>query len=125
MLVDTDVIIWYMRGNPSAAQALDRLEDFALSAVTYMELIQGLRNKRELQALRNTIKAWNAAISPIDEIISNKAMFYMEQHFHSNALRLADALIAATAVAHGQPLLTANVKHYRVVKDLEIERFKP
>ena len=125
MLVDTDVIIWYMRGNPSTARALDRLEDFFLSAVTYMELIQDLRNKRELQALRNTIKAWNAAILPIDEIISNKAMFYMEQYFHSNALRLADALIAATAVAHGQPLLTANVKHYRVVKDLEIERFKP
>ncbi|MEL6761822.1 MAG: PIN domain-containing protein, partial [Myxococcota bacterium] len=48
MLVDTDVLIWYMRGNPKAARALESLPDRALSAVTYMELVEGLRNKAEL-----------------------------------------------------------------------------
>jgi predicted nucleic acid-binding protein len=38
---------------------------------------------------------------------------------------LADALIAATAVSSGLKLLTGNVKHYRVIKDIEIEGFKP
>jgi predicted nucleic acid-binding protein len=125
MLVDTDVLIWYMRGNPRAAQALDRLQHLSLSAVTYMELVQGLRTKRELQTLRAALRSLNTAILPIDETISNKAMFYIEEHFHSHSLRLADALIGATAVTHGMPLLTANTKHYKVIKELNIEKFRP
>ena len=125
MLVDTDVIIWYMRGNPRAAHALDKLENFAISVVTYIELVQGLRTRHELQALRTTLLALGTTVLPIEETISNKAMFYIEQYFHSHSLRLADALIGATAVAHGAPLLTANIKHYRVIKDLTIASFKP
>ncbi len=125
MLIDTDVLIWYMRGNPRAAQALDRSQNLSLSAVTYMELVQGLRTKRELQTLRAALRSLNTTILPIDETISNKAMFYIEEHFHSHSLRLADALIGATAVTHGMPLLTANTKHYKVIKELNIEKFRP
>ena len=50
-LVDTDVIIWYMRGNQKAADVLDNSTSIVLSAVTYMELIQGMRNKAELSFL--------------------------------------------------------------------------
>ena len=125
MRVDTDVLIWYMRGHLGAARALDNLGDFAISAVTYIELVQGLRTRRELQALRATLRALNAGILPVDPIISEKAMFYVEQHFHSHSLRLADALIGATAVTHGLPLLTANTKHYKVIADLALKRFRP
>jgi predicted nucleic acid-binding protein len=38
-------------------------------------------------------------------------------------LRRTRCLIASTAVTHGLPLLTANVKHYRVVKSLAIQKF--
>lgn len=125
MLIDTDVLIWYMRGNPRAATALERLPDAAVSVITYMELVQGMRNKRELKALRETLLAWRTQILPIDERVSHKAMHYVEQHFHSHALRLADALIGATAVIHGLKLLTGNSKHYAVIKDLALERFRP
>jgi predicted nucleic acid-binding protein len=125
MLIDTDVFIWYMRGNPRAASTLERMPEPAVSVVTYMELVQGMRNKRELEALRETLHAWRTQILPIDERISHKAMFYVEQHFHSHALRLADALIGATAVIHGLTLLTGNTKHYDVINDLSLKRFRP
>jgi hypothetical protein len=125
MLIDTDVFIWFMRGNLRAARAIERVDEPLLSAVTYMELVQGLRNKRELQMLRSTLRDLNAAVLPITEVISTKAMFYLEQHFHGHALRLADALIGATAVVQATPLLTANVKHYKVIADLSLERFRP
>ena len=38
---------------------------------------------------------------------------------------LADALIAATAVAHGSALLTGNSRHYRAIPDLVMEEFRP
>lgn len=38
------------------------------------------------------------------------------QHLFSNSLGLADALLAATTMIHGLPLLAAKAKHDRVLK---------
>ena len=54
-----------------------------------------------------------------------KRCFYVEQHYLSNALELADALIAATAVSTGLSLVTGNHKYYKVVKELDLKRFRP
>jgi len=56
--------------------------------------------------------------------MSDRAVFYMEQHFLGSNLRMADALIAATAWILGEPLLTGNVKHYRVLKDIRLEKLR-
>jgi predicted nucleic acid-binding protein len=123
MLIDTDVLIWYMRGNEKAYQVIENSNSFFISVVTYMELVQGLRNKKELNNLRKALHGWNAHILYISEEISAKAMFYVEQHFLSHSVQLADALIGATAIAYGFPVLTGNDKHYKVMKDLEIKKF--
>jgi predicted nucleic acid-binding protein len=123
-LVDTDVIIWYMRGNTRAANALYKLDRFAISAVTYIELLQGMRDKEEVRILRATLKNWDTPILPVSEEVSGKAVSYIEQYFLSHSLRLADALIGATATVNGLPLLTANQKHYRVLPDLVLHRFR-
>src|SRR5689334_409949 len=109
-LVDTDVVIWAFRGNPTADEALQKLSPFYLSAVSYMELVQGIRNKAELRALRAALNAWEASIVYIDEQITTRAMFLMERHFLSHSLKMADALIAATAVSRGVALYTGNDK---------------
>jgi len=123
-LVDTDVIIWYMRGNSRAASVLSKLDRFAISAITYIELLQGMRDKEEARILRATLKNWNTPILPISEEISGKAVSYVEQYLLSHSLRLADALIGATATINGLPLLTGNQKHYRVLPDLVLQRFR-
>ena len=125
MLVDTDVIIWYMRGNPNALKILEKYRGFTISVVTYMELVQGMRNKNELATLRRALKSWNTKIIYITEEISSKAMFYVEQHYLSHSVQLADALIGATAVSHGISLLTGNDKHYKIVKEIKLSKFKP
>jgi len=125
MIVDTDVLIWYLKGNENAYQVIENSSNFFISVVTYMELVQGMRNKKELNNLRKALHIWNAKILYISEEISAKAMFYVEQHFLSHSMQLADALIGATAIAYGNPVLTGNDKHYRVLKDLKIKRFRP
>ena len=125
MLVDTDVIIWYMRGNQNALKILEKYRGFTISVVTYMELVQGMRNKNELATLRRALKSWNTKIIYITEEISSKAMFYVEQHYLSHSVQLADALIGATAVSHGISLLTGNDKHYKIVKEIKLSKFKP
>jgi predicted nucleic acid-binding protein len=125
MLVDTDVLIWYLKGNENAYQVIENSSNFFISVVTYMELVQGMRNKKELNNLRKALHIWNAKILYISEEISVKAMFYVEQHFLSHSIQLADALIGATAIVYGNSVLTGNDKHYKILKDLKIKKFRP
>ena len=125
MIVDTDVLIWYLRGKNSAAGFLDGLDAISLSAVTYMELVRGMRNKQELQVLRRTLSRRRWPLRVINETICNRAMTYVEQHFLSDSLQMADALIAATCIEYGETLATANVKHYRPIGELLIEPYSP
>ena len=125
MLIDTDVIIWYLKGNEKAKATIENRPTFSISVITYMELVQGMRNQHELRELRRALKDWKTNILYIDEEISSKAMFLVERHFLSDSMRLADALIASTALTNGVSILTANDKHYKVVNQLKLEVFRP
>ena len=125
MIIDTDVLIWYMRGNKKAFELIENLNSFQISVITYMELVQGMRNKNELNELRKALRIWNTKIIYINEDISSKAMFYVEKYSLSHSVEIADALIAATAVTNALPLLTGNDKHYNVISDIEIKIFRP
>ena len=113
-----------MRGNNKARRALDKQIGFHISVITYMELVQGMRDKYELQELRKALKEWNTHILFINEVISAKALFFVERYFLSHSIDLADALIAATAISHGLPIFTGNYKHYQMINESELKRFK-
>lgn len=125
MIIDTDILIWYMRGNTKAFDLIEKLNTFHISVITYMELIQGMRNKNELHELRKSLRIWNTRILYLNEDISTKAMFYVERYCLSHSVEVADALIAATAVVNALPLVTGNDKHYKAISDLEIKTFRP
>jgi len=124
-LLDTDVIIWYLRGNQNAYDLIHSFNDFAISAVTYMELVQGMRDKNELRQLKRTLKQWNVKTIYVSEEISALALFYVEEYFLSHSMQLADALIGATCANHGLVLYSANDKHYKIIRDIEMKVFRP
>lgn len=124
MLIDTDVLIWHLRGNPSALRTLDALTDPPkISAVTYLELLQGLRNKAEMAAVKKMLQQRRMSILPITEAITDRAIELVEALVLSHSLQMGDGLIAATALLHQMPVLTANVKHFSAVPGLQIVRF--
>jgi predicted nucleic acid-binding protein len=125
MLIDTDVLIWYMKGNKKAWKLVYGQQGFSISVVTYIELVQGLRNKEEWTELQKAIRSWQVTVLHLDERISSKAQFYIDSYFLSHSLRLADALIAATAVEHNLELCSANEKHYKAVPNLNFRKFRP
>jgi predicted nucleic acid-binding protein len=124
VIVDTDVLIWYLRGRREAAELLSGLDRVRLSAVTYMELVQGMRNADELRALRGTLTSGRWQVLTITEAICTRAMTYVEEHFLAGSLQMADALIAATCIEHGERLATGNLKHYQVIPELSLLPFR-
>lgn len=125
MLVDTDVLIWHLRGYPSATRRLDELSGLVLSAVTYLEIVQGLRDKAEFIAVQKMFALRRAVRLPLTPAITDRAVALMESFSLSHGLQLGDALIAATALEHRLPLLTGNAKHFASIADLQIEKFDP
>ena len=125
MIIDTDVLIWYLRGNEKAKKVVEANIPFSISAVTYMELIQGMKNKEEFRIFQKQIQKWNIDIIQIDKEISSRAIFYIQEYSLSHSMMLADALIAATVVQTSEILLTANDKHYKYIPNIECKRFEP
>lgn len=123
MLFDTDVLVWLLRGNEQAAQAIESAGSRAISVVNYMELLQGARDRREAKAIKAILAAFR--LLPLTENIGHRASIYLEEFGLNAGLRMADALVAATAVESHLPLCTANIKHYRSISELEIRQFKP
>lgn len=125
MLIDTDVLIWMTRGHAGAAAKLQTLTPWRISAVTYMELAQGCRNKDELARIKKGLVLCNTEIVPLSAAISGRAMQLIDAHALSHGLQLGDALIAATALEHGLAVFTANTKHFSPIEGLHIEAFAP
>lgn len=124
-LLDTDVLIWYLRGNQNAYDLIHGMNEFCISSITYMELVQGMRNKDELRILQKTLKQWNVKTIYLNEEISARALFLVEEFFLSHSMELADSMIASTSLVYGMDLITANDKHYKFIKDLKIDIFRP
>jgi hypothetical protein len=125
MIFDTDIVIWFLRGNDKAAKAIDRSATRQVCIISYMELLQGARDKSEVRAIKSFLVDMQFAMLPMTENTGYRASIYMEEYGLSTAMSMPDALIAATAVENNLPLLTGNTKHYKVVKELDLKRFRP
>ena len=125
MIIDTDVLVWYLRGNENAKKIINASIPFKISVINYMELLQGMKNKNELRVLRKYLKKWSIEIIQINENISSRAMFFLEDYCLSHSMELGDAIVAATALENNEILLTANSRHYGFIPSIQINKFKP
>jgi predicted nucleic acid-binding protein len=125
LIIDTDVIIWELRGNLSAKQIIHSSIPFNISVVTYIELVQGMRNKQELDKFIKQLAKWNVNIIQMNNDISTRAMIYVEEFFLSHSMELSDSLIAATCINNSEIILTANDKHYKHIPNIQLKKFEP
>ena len=123
MILDTDILVWHLRGNEKARALVHKSIPFGISVVTYMELIQGMRDKAEMNMLVRQLADWGVDIIQISADISTRAMIYVEHYRHSHSMELAGALIAATAVTASEELYTCNAKHYKHIPNIRVKRF--
>lgn len=124
MLFDTDILIWHLRGHKGAGEVIDRSGERMISILTRMELIQGIGNLHHLKEVKNLFKDMDFMVLPLTPNIGNRALFYVEEYGLSSGIEAADALIAATAVENGLPLISGNLRHFKMIKELDLVGFK-
>ena len=117
LLIDTDVLIDYLRDRPEAVSYLENLtEPLLISAVTVAELYAGVRDGAEHLALDSFIRAFE--IVAVEAEIAVKGGLYRRDYSKSHNTGLADALIAATAEIMNAKLVTLNKKHFPMLSDI-------
>ena len=122
-MIDTDILVDAGRGLTAAKDFLatqQRTDGISISVISVMELIEGCRNRSALTRVQRFLIF--ARLLPVTASASLAAYRLMESFFLSHILRLADALIAATALAHHEPLYTKNVRHFRMIPGLSVMR---
>ena len=123
LLIDTDVLIDFLKGVPAALQYLNSLPDPPLvSSVTVAELYAGVRDHERpvLDALVSRLQT-----IPIDRDMARRGGLIRRDYRSSQGVGLIDALIAATAEAHNTTLVTLNRKHFPALSNVVVPYRKP
>jgi predicted nucleic acid-binding protein len=116
-ILDTDVIIDYLRGYSPAVDYIDRLPTQpTTSVVVVAELYAGVRDGVERTKLDELLATTH--VIPVSAEIAVEAGLFRRRFAKSHGIGLPDALIAATAVRESAQLVTLNVKHFPMLKDV-------
>ncbi len=117
MLIDTDVLIDFLRGLEQAKAFIASLPKQAyISAITVAELHVGVRNGKERAALTEFLDTLETIA--LDAELAAEGGLLRRDYGKSHGVGLNDALIAATALKNRLQLVNLNGKHYPMVKNL-------
>lgn len=124
ILLDTTVIVNYLQGDTQTVIYFNNLPSIpTISIITEAEIYQGAKNNLELKKWGKFIS--NLKLLPINPEISSQAIRLIK-HFHlSHGLHILDALIAATAIENNYTIVTANIKHFQMIKELSLIPWPP
>ena len=115
VLIDTDILIDYLRDHEEAAGYLERLKDpRIISSVSVGELYSGVRDGKEAVNLEIFLNCFR--IIPLDFAIAKSGGLFCRDFRKSHGVGLADAFIAATAEIHHLEFATLNQKHFPMLR---------
>ena len=117
LVIDTDVLIDYLRDQPQAVAFLEGSDQLlAASVVTLAELYVGVREGDERQRLDAFVTAFE--LLPLHRDAAVQAGLWRRQYGRSHGTGLADTLIAATVQAAGATLATLNRRHFPMLANV-------
>jgi predicted nucleic acid-binding protein len=122
-LVDTDVLIDFLRGVESSVRLILAMPELHISAVSVAELYAGVKSAHEERELVKLID--ECEVHDVTRDIASHAGKWKKKYFPSHGVQIPDALIAATATMKELPLYTLNVRHYPMITALKPAYKKP
>jgi len=117
-LIDTNILIYHTKGAPKTAAFIDSLtaqDAFRISILTKIEFLGWDKHTPNgFEKCKRLLET--ATVFPVDEDVAKKAI----ELRRSSSIKLADAIIAATALINGLRLATRNVNDFKKIKGLDV-----
>jgi tRNA(fMet)-specific endonuclease VapC len=130
-LLDTDLLnevlkqknIYVIR---HAAVYLAQHGQFAISSITWYEILRGLKEKNATaQLVRFEAFCRNTLILPVlDDILERTSDLWVTGRNQGMAPNDADLIIAATALHHNRVMVTGNTAHFAWIPGLTLENWR-
>jgi predicted nucleic acid-binding protein len=118
-LVDSDVLIDYLRGFPKIRNFLFKLREegfLVISVINVVEIYSGkeIEDSRKRKIIDGFLSEFE--IIPLEENLAKRAGIIRMRY----QIPFADAIVAATAIENRSILVTRNVKHFSKIKGLKL-----
>jgi predicted nucleic acid-binding protein len=112
--IDSDVLIWHLRGETPATNllkgfAMNPETELWIGAMQRAEVVFFMRPEEEPATLSFLSQFQTQAVT--QDIVDRAGAFYRQWH-RSHGVDVNDALLAATAAKTGGKIITQNLKHY-------------
>ncbi|TDI85164.1 MAG: PIN domain-containing protein [Caldithrix sp.] len=112
--VDSDILIWHLRGERKAFNFLKKLKsdpgyELWIGAMQRAEIVFFMRPQEEEATVLFLSQFKTAAI---DQIIVDKAALFYREWNPSHGTDINDALLAGTVIHTGGTIFSLNYKHY-------------
>lgn len=128
-LLDTNIISYFLRGDAQVVNKFREYHNFhsylTFSVLTYYEIKSGLLYKDAKNLLGQfEILANSSEILPLDVNTANVAsIIYQDLRQRGLLITPIDLLIAASAIQYQCVLITANIKHFQNIPNLEYDNW--
>ena len=119
-LLDTDVLIWVLRGKKEIVEKVSKLKEESALAISVISTAEIYKNvyPSELSITEDYLN--EHIVFDVDQKIAKIAGLYWQQYIKRlKNLSLTDCLIAATANVNNLTLVSLNTKHFPM-KDIKI-----
>ncbi len=124
-LLDSNIISYFLRGESSVVKELEKyqqsFEQITFSILTYYEIISGLnyRDSKKTLSIFEELAAESEILDFNQDTAKIASQIYSDLRHRGLLVPSIDIFIGATAIQHDLILVTANIKHFRIMKDLK------
>jgi tRNA(fMet)-specific endonuclease VapC len=127
-LLDTDIIIYSLKGHSAVKKNLERNLHAALkiSIVTLMELYYGAYKSQKVTSNLGKIRLIENSVEIISHGRESAEIFAMlkaDLEKAATPLDDFDLILAACALSHDLVLVTSNVRHFKRIQGLKLENW--
>ncbi|MHB8568397.1 MAG: PIN domain-containing protein [Nitrososphaerales archaeon] len=130
MLADTSFLIDLMRNDPKALEKAKELEDSGVAilvgALSVFELYVGVSLSRKSQEEKLKITGALSALAqlPLDhQSAASGGEIYGQKSKKGSNMDPGDAMLAGISKAHGETILTRNLKHFSGIPGLKTKTY--
>jgi len=119
MLVDSNIVIYSAKLEYAHLRRFLAKHSFSVSAISYLEVLGYPElEKQEQDKFEKFFQV--TPVLPISDDVLKQAVLLRRQKKTKGDRRIADFIIAATALVHGLTLVTHNVKDFEWINDLSV-----
>ena len=127
--LDSDIIINFLRKEKNALNLFEKFksedEAFITTSINSFELLKGIPKSSNMDKTRVLEFINNFEILNFDFESSKKAAEIFEDlKSKGDMIDFADIMIASIAITNDEDLITANLSHFKRIKELKLQEIK-